>query len=543
MGSMSPIRGCRRTIMMSSVLLFFVGGMSATDGAPPTWTFVTGGRIVGSPVVTETGRVYAVAEDRYLYAVEHGVARWRYDLRVRPIGPIRVSPDGTVVVRTRADSLVAVNPGGGTVWAYRHRTEIASFEHGGDGHVLIGDSAGVITALSATGRVVFRVAVGDSPVTTILRGSGYNLFAATRDGRLAAITDGGARVFRRLFEARIEAMASTADRVIIALSDGRLIAVDTFGREVWTIGVPEAARRLGVAGAHIALISDNAVWFFDNSGITVGDDRFDGLGDTVIAGDGVFVAAGNAVYSVRASQPRAPVARFSSGVGAIGAGGGRVAIGTDDWVLSSFGNAHATSRPGIGARVPYWRTSYDYLFLKDQISAGTDQAVRATREMISRVDRADLAGSYHTIRELLIEVATPRTPRTGRVIPPDVRSAAVRALGRLGDAVVRDFLARAVAAETDPLVMVAIFDAFTDTGIVSPEPILEIAARYLSRARGAELSGEIARAGVDLVIAAHRYAGYVPDVGVELLRRAMEAPFPREIREYALTAARQIDGR
>ncbi len=542
MGSMNVVRGGRRTIMLSSVLLFFVGGMSATDGAPPIWTFVTGGRIVGSPVVTETGRVYAVAEDRYLYAVEHGVARWRYDLRVRPIGPIRVSPDGTVVVRTRADSLVAVNPGGGTVWAYRHRTEIGSFEHGGDGQVLLGDSAGVVTALSATGRVVYRVAIGDSPVTAIVRGSGYHVYAATRDGRLAAITDGGARVFRRLFEARIEAMASTADRVVVFLSDGRLIAVDTFGREAWTIGVPEAARRLGVAGVHIALISDEAVWFFDDSGTTVGSDRFDGLGDTVIAGDGVFVAAGNAVYSVRASQPRAPVARFSSGVGAIGAGGGRVAVGTDDWVLSSFGNAHATARPG-GVRVPYWRTSYDYLFLKDQISAGTDQAVRATREMISRVDRADLAGSYHAIRELLIEVATPRTPRTGRAIPPDVRSAAVRALGRVGDVVVRDFLARAVAAETDPFVMVAIFDAFTDTGIAAPEPVLEIAARYLSNARGGELSGEIARAAVDLVIASYRYAGYVPEVGVGLLRRAMEAPFPREIREYALTAARQIDGR
>lgn len=543
MNGMDAVPGSFRTIVITITAFFLVTGLSAIDRAPTAWTFVTGGRVIGSPVVTGSGRVYAVAEDRFLYAIENGVARWRYDLRVRPLGPIRVSPDGTVVVRTTADALIAVNPRGGTVWAYRHRTEVTDFGYGADGQILLGDADGIVTGLSTTGRAVFRVTIGESPVSAIVRGSGYYVYAATRDGRVAAITDGGARIFRRSFEARIVSIASTPDRVFVALSDGRLVAVDEFGREAWTIRVPETPRGLGVVGAHIVLITADSVRFLDDTGTTTGSEHFEGIGDAVITRDGAFVTSGSEVYFVRASGPRAPAARFASRVRSIGAGGGRVAVGTDDWVLSSFGDVHATTQSRTGSRIPYWRTSYDHLFLKDQLSAGPEQALRATREMSSRVESADLAGSYHSVRELLMDVAARRTTGTTRSIPPDVRSAAVRALGRAGDFVVRDFLVRSAAVETEPLVVEAIFDALTDTGITNAETVLRVAARHLSLAGGTTPSSGIARAAVDLVIAAHRYEGYLPEAGVDVLRRATEAPFPRDVREYALTAARQIDGR
>jgi len=123
------------------------------------WTAVTNAPLSGSPSVGVDGTIYIGSEDRFLYAFRpDGALRWKRDLR----SPIRTTPavtrDGRIITATLDGRVFCLDEMGNEIWSTDYTLSGGEGSPAVDvrGTVYIGSPDGNLTALSATGRILWR---------------------------------------------------------------------------------------------------------------------------------------------------------------------------------------------------------------------------------------------------------------------------------------------------------------------------------------------------------------------------------------------------
>jgi outer membrane protein assembly factor BamB len=245
------------------------------------WHFDLGTTIETSPVIAPDGTVYMGADDWKLYAIappEEGSAKgrlkWSFQTNGTLISSPALGPDGTVYMGSMDGRLYALTDRGagrppGLKWSFStgmrdDRGGIETSPVVSDGKVLIGGNDGVLYALdAASGGVVWKLktwfdtyGIFSNPSV----GPGGTLYFGPKDGRLLAVSPGGALAWEYKIGTTIETSpALGADGVVyMGADDGKLYAVQG----------PS-----GLWGAKPKLL-----WSFPTKGTLIGSPILDGQG-------------------------------------------------------------------------------------------------------------------------------------------------------------------------------------------------------------------------------------------------------------------------
>ncbi len=129
------------------------------------WKFPTGGRIIGLAESPGTGWIYALSEDRMIYALrQDGVLLWQSErLQRKPLPFLTTGPDGTIYGQTVDNELYAVNPAGRVVWRVKLSGRITGTHRiRSDGVIIYTTSAGIDAARTHLGNLIGRVEKEDT---------------------------------------------------------------------------------------------------------------------------------------------------------------------------------------------------------------------------------------------------------------------------------------------------------------------------------------------------------------------------------------------
>jgi outer membrane protein assembly factor BamB len=183
------------------------------------WRFTAGGAVVGSPLVTLSGRAVFGSKDGSLYAVEvvSGKPAWTYHTQ----GPIAASP-------VKSEEPISVVDESG---AKRTERDV----------IFCASEDGCLYALTERdGRVLWQVSTG-APITNAPVVWAQRVLAVNDQGRVLALyaRDGQEVWTQQLPGAPGGSPAIEGRRVIVPLSTGRLVGLDlATGKSDWTTEVP-----------------------------------------------------------------------------------------------------------------------------------------------------------------------------------------------------------------------------------------------------------------------------------------------------------------
>mgnify|MGYP006282069585 CR=1 FL=1 len=442
------------------------------------------------------GRVFATADDRYLYAyTSEGRALWRYDLRRPASGRMCVTGDGLALVERDDGVLVAVNPAGKAVWNRDGGAAYTGILCDPSGLVFRLEEGNELVALAPRGMPVWRVRLPAAVVAGPIRAA---------DRIIVGLETGGVTVYDRSGIARgaatlpVEptALSVTAGKGLLAGgADGRVFELD--GDEVvrsWRLGDASVRTLLpaGVAGSAVAgyvLLSDGTVFRLlrrpggeqaptdaasrampmPGAGVAPeGSDRAPTTALLSVLGGGQAVlalTADGALYEIRRDDLRAvvpPAPRVGGARGrafaAVDARGRAVLVGPS-WTISAWDvpppALNRTGRIGF-ARERERSAEIDRIYLARLLgSAIVSEQQRALAEIEERVAAGELAESYEYIVAALLEFVG--TPVGGAGLEEQVR--AVRLVSRIGGYSVRDTLLRRARSTDERELRIAVLEA------------------------------------------------------------------------------------
>lgn len=479
------------------LMLLTAGALIALLGTPllaqvegdgePLWRAVTGGGFSGPPVIGPDGRVFAAADDRYLYAyTSDGRALWRYDLRRRASGGMCVTGDGLVLVEREDGVLVAVNPAGKAAWNRAGGAVHTAVLCDPSGLVLRLEEGTELVALAPRGMPVWRVRLPASVVAGPIRAAG-RIIVGLETGEVSIYDRSGTPRYVATLPVEPTALSVSAGGSVLAGgADGRVFEVH--GAEVvrsWRPG-DTAVRRLLPTGAPdlpragYALVPGGAVFRLlrrpvgeqapDESlsrpmpvpgagAAADGSDRApitallsvldDGQAVLALSADGaVYEIRGDGFHSVASPGPRLGGARGQAFAAVDGRG--RAVIAGPSWTISAWDvPPPALNRTG---RIRFAdererSAEIDRIYLARLLgSSVVSEQQRALAEIEERVAAGELAESYeHIVAALLEFVGTPvgevgaGTPGA-RAAGLEEQVRAVRLLSRIGGYGVRNTL-------------------------------------------------------------------------------------------------------
>ena len=250
------------------------------------WWYPTGAQIRGGLVVQKSGAVVFGTMDGGLVAVAPpskaassdptlpARVRWRVHAGMGRVGPVRLSPDGTLFVAGSDGAMRAFGKDRWPLWtASVSKYPLNPILALGD-DLFVTDAGGHLTCVTSRGSLRFRLRLAQGPVTApglVKTPAGPLVLVGTRSGRLWAVTPAGkVRWFHGSPGAVSAPPVSMGGEVIVAAGEV-LTGVDRSGNQAW---VKKLSSRI-LAGPEVV-----------GSVVVVGD----GLGKILALGPGGKVA-------------------------------------------------------------------------------------------------------------------------------------------------------------------------------------------------------------------------------------------------------------
>jgi outer membrane protein assembly factor BamB len=197
------------------------------------WSIRLEARPAASPLLAYDGSVLLVLEDGSLLALgPNGRLRWRLDLPGPPASAPASGADGTLYVPVRGGILLALDPLGRERWRFQLRGEVSAAPSiGGDGTLYLGSADRRLLALRPSGEVSWELALPGPPGSP----------AVGRDGTLYvpafglhAVSPGGALLWSYAVAEEVSEPVILPDGAVAAAArSGRLLVVDPAGRLLW----------------------------------------------------------------------------------------------------------------------------------------------------------------------------------------------------------------------------------------------------------------------------------------------------------------------
>lgn len=233
------------------------------------WPIALGGEAVTTPAIDGEGRIYLLAEDRYLYSFSpEGILRWRFDVDVMPAAVLALCPGGPAIIADRDGGATAISPGGTRIWrsqaraappgrtpgAAPGRVELLAPYCDREGFVHLLYSSGLISSISPAGNVMWETALGDTPVLPPISGAAGEIYVPTAGESVTVLGRDGS--FRDRFSTSGQARAHAVVSGSYLLADaGGLLRYDLSG-EVQRRELPAAPVRSILGGPGTFMLTE-----------------------------------------------------------------------------------------------------------------------------------------------------------------------------------------------------------------------------------------------------------------------------------------------
>ncbi len=472
--------------MIRFILLTLLTLLSAIPGdcQDASWQYATGGRVRSRPAVTESGVVYALSEDRYLYAIEEekGKLLWRSYLGGRVWDSLAISRDGTIITVLKNGEVVAVNPHGGIIWRREmDGTPVGAPAIGIDGAIIVAFENGRVASITHHGFLSWETSVSDAisaPPAVTPEGL---ILIPSDDATLHALRPGGTRKWKAVLAGTPTAPAISREGMIYVGTDfGSIVAIDEEGTILWDHIEPNPflSPVIGEKGV-IGVTRGGTIVQLDDDGTelskTTEPAQFSGA-PAVDKYGGLYVPTtrGTIVHITGQQSTYTAVPSINGVSGFTLSQAGTIIVPGVDWLLYGFSGTPAHdqlwAQPGLDATR---RSSYDvrmsmseiesmfadngdFIFLRSLIFSDTyESKLTALSAIEDRILRGEIGDGYLYIRHFLEMLASEGTIRVERrekkIINdfPDIRSRAAGLLARIGGIHSSRVLARSLDYEHD----------------------------------------------------------------------------------------------
>jgi hypothetical protein len=467
-------------------------------------------RTGGLPVVCgPDGIVYRVEQESRLVALTpRGSPVWSIALEAAvEVGPIAVG--GSVVLADVEGTVLAIHPSGALRWRFEGQTGVRALSASATGGVLVATANGRVLELiqgrpaarwALDGVTLAGVRAAGGPLAGYARGSDGSIYALTRaavvgDGDLPdghSASERGAQLRARRLD-----VGSVVAAAILPRAGGGLFVLSSDGG-VWVIG--EGAEQTAGRAAPIreaAAPTPSPGGRAPEVNMAVSD-----AGRVVVTGPGWTVAAHRLETGIL-SPPRVPAGTAARG-------------------------QPAAERPHTG--------EIDRIYLSRLLrSRDPGDQGRALAEIATRVEEAELAGSYHLVLEELTAFA--RNRRHGLA----ERVRAVRMLARIGGYGTRDALVRLARDDADREIRLAVLESIAVLSVDRDGRTARMIHEVLREEARRAADMRLGRAGLSAIRGYVSYRGAVDsaDLG-EAIGILATAGFPREIASRAAGLAREL---
>lgn len=498
-----------RTAAFIVVLFALVGFVESSAGDQPyrlAWRYVTGGRIVTKPAVDHRGMIYALSDDRTLYALSPlGQERWRFPVgRKLSAGPV-VAYDGTVLVGTQSGILLASGANGRLRWMFSPRTgSCLSPALGADGSIVLATASGMVYCLTYRGEERWRYRVRAELAASPSIGTDGTVYIGTTDHRLLALNRDGRKRWELELPARVGTPAID-DSEYLYVSAAGLHRVTPEGTLEWSYSIPAetADPVLRSDGAVIAGARNGRLYALSPEGRLIWSTslRVPVSFPAVIGDDGNSYVATESRELVAVSSEGLILWRFKAKQSVryptIGKDG-TLLVGAEDWILYAL----STSSEGLSPS-PWPQAFHDgqhtgrakalddldtpaAVLLRELAYSDSEELKRMALHDIE----AHLQGNRYLAVHLVILEEVLGYLAGGEVIYrssqsdtlqsgyPEIRVEACRLLGELGSEGARAVLLQVMEADEDSVIRVAAVDSLAAVGF---DPDGELARAILYR--------------------------------------------------------------
>jgi len=470
------------------------------------WRYVTGGKIVSKPAVDHRGTIYALSDDRTLYALSPlGQERWRFPVgRKLSAGPV-VTYDGTVLVGTRSGILLASGANGRLRWMFSPRTgSCLTPALGADGSILLAMSGGTVHCLSYRGEERWRYQVRAELAASPSIGAGGTVYIGTTDRRLLALKRDGRKKWELELPARVGTPAIDEDGALY-LSAAGIHKVTPEGTLAWSYSIPAETSDpvLRSDGAIIAGAGNGRLYALSPEGQLIWSTslRVPVSLPAVIGDDGNAYVATESRELVAVSPDGLILWRFKAKQSVrcptIGKDG-TLLVGAEDWILYAL----STSSKGLSAG-PWPQAYHDgqhtgragaledldgpaAMLLRELAYSDSEELKWMALQDIG----AHLQGNrYLAVHLVVLEEVLGYLAGEGVIYRgsqrdtlqsgyPEIRVEACRLLGELGSEGARAVLLQVMEADEDSVIRVAAVDSLAAVGF---DPDGELARAILYR--------------------------------------------------------------
>lgn len=207
------------------------------------WTYNLGIESHTSPAIDGQGRIYLGANDGLLYAFQSdGTLDWTFQIGTRLTASPVVGNDGTVYIGSLspANRLYAVHPDGTLYWRYDAGVPVENPPAVGQQNQIYLPTTGRMTALDSSGKPVWVFELPDQDVpTTPSIGHDGTIYFGSISNVVALNPDGSQKWTFTLQDRATSITLERQDRMYVGSFDneGHLYALDTSGRQIWSLSL------------------------------------------------------------------------------------------------------------------------------------------------------------------------------------------------------------------------------------------------------------------------------------------------------------------
>ncbi len=319
-------------------VVFFSFSLYADEGPRIVLQYPTGGRITATAFDSSRHVLYAVSEDRYLYALSgSGKRLWRYAVGGPAIASLTVGTDHTVYTGTAEGVFIAVNPYGREIWHIQlDSTVFGNAVSSAEGTLFVVTRSGSLYCISHRGFIRYRLTLPARPALAPLLNNHY-LFIPCANNRLYTFDDWGTLKWIFLFSGKIMSAVCTDTAFYGGTSSGTVAAVGMNGEKIWSTAVHTSVSSLVLSSSGMLYCSAGKNMIaLDSEGakrwISTGKNALDSsgvLGEWVVTADAGGTLSfrlfdGTLAGSVLLGKPSVPLIHSQKG---------EIVLGSKNWNL------------------------------------------------------------------------------------------------------------------------------------------------------------------------------------------------------------------
>ena len=539
----------------------------AESGRQPDWQFPTGGELIGSAASSDRGTVYAVSEDRNLYALTpEGQFLWKCYLRNLPLGELTVGPDGTILAGLSSGELAAVNPSGREIWRAGLGAPLAAgVSVSAEGFIYAASTDGTLTCLDNRGRRRWRRTLPAPVSGRITAVPGWGLLCPLSNQRILALDGNGLQRWIVLL-AGVPGQPLALDGGIYAgTRSGTASRMDWDGRLLWSRNL-----EFPVIGGLFA--RDGRLFCFTGNPagrgrlLVLDPETGEPEGAEILLEPGypalglysLFSFSGRGALSVLDRQPALIRNELldSASTGCLVHSGGLVVLTSRDWKIKGYRfdfvplpgwnqAGGGDSRRGLSAPPPpsvLPPPGADELILREQMAGPEERGKQIVLNEIRRgLDAGQYTGCEPWIQDLLSRLAG-----TGILDPvydgkkvlndhPRIRSGAAEILGKTGSLASQRILAEVFRHEWDSAARISQAEALGALGCDYDGSVTRTLTTTFLRLQTPQDRQRLAGPYLSCLEQLSVYYGGIPDpAGMDLVRELFRGDYGRDIRRRSM---------